>query len=321
MVDLFQEIYPREIILEVTNKCNLRCRHCHFHGQDAERKRPLGSMKRDVWENIIEELASWPEPVALLTHGAGEPLVYPELYNLIRKVTQIPNVSVGFMTNGMLLDRTWAERLVSLQVDCIALSIDGVIPETHDYFRRNADLGIIESNVFRLIEEKGRRGSDLPLLNFNMVAYPEILDQTEDYVKKWLPHAGTVTISTFRPIGSRELWTGSPPFRFRPCPLLYHQMVVSWDGKAGLCCEDINLDVPLGDVTDNSLREIYNTSSSLLEYRRSHESGKIGNLALCRDCHIWGGNIELKRKRYELGGMDVEKVVSPAFQVHRKIEK
>lgn len=317
MAELFHKIHPKEVILEVTNTCNLRCRHCHFHGQGAERKRPLGSMKREVWEKVIEELASWPEPVALVTHGAGEPLLYFELYHLIRKVAKIPNVSVGFMTNGMLLDRTWAERLVALQVDFIALSIDGVIPETHDYFRRHADLRIIEENVFRLIEEKRRQGSRLPVLNFNMVAYPEVLNQTEDYVKKWLPHAETVTISTFRPVGSRELWTGAPLFRFRPCPLLYHQMVVSWDGKAGLCCEDINLDVPLGDVTDNSLREIYNSSPMLLAYRRAHENGKIGNLTLCRDCHVWGGNIELKRKKYKLAGMTVERIDSPAFQVHR----
>ena len=309
---------PNEIVLEVTNRCNLRCRHCHFHGAGARRTRPLGSMERKTWEKVLEELQSWSSPVNLLTHGAGEPLLYPGLYDLLCEAKQLSHVNVGYMSNGMLLDQRWASMLVDLQVDWLALSIDGVVPETHDHFRVNADLKLIEENVSRLIEEKTNRGSDLPVLNFNMVGYPEILDQTEDYVKKWLPYAGAVMISTFRPTGSRKLWDVAAPLPFRPCPLLYHQMVISYDGQVGLCCEDINLDVPLGSVSANSLEDIYNTSPRLLEYRRNHQRGEIENLALCADCHVWGGDAVLNRRKYKLGGMDIDHTISPAFQVFRK---
>ena len=281
--------FPQEVILEVTNRCNLRCRHCHFHGAGAGSRRSLGFMERYVWEKVLDEIASRAGSVTLLNHGAGEPLLYPELKALLQAARRIPGLIVGFMTNGMLLSRDWARFLVDLPLDRLALSIDGVVPETHDFFRQNASLRVIEENVMGLVAEKARQGSRLPLLSFNMVGYPAILAQVDEYIARWLPHGETVTISTFRPIGSRRLWQGPAPVPFRPCPLLYHQMVVSWDGKAGLCCEDINLDVPLGDVRNNSLQEIYNNSTPLQAYRRDHENGKIKALALCRDCHVWGG--------------------------------
>lgn len=312
-------LYPSEIVLEVTNKCNFRCRHCHFHGSGAKRKRSLGFMKRKTWEKVLDELDFWSVPVTLMTHGAGEPLLYLELYELLYRAKQIPNVSVGFMTNGMLLDRNWASILVDLQVNWLALSIDGVVPETHDYFRINADLKVIEGNVSGLIEEKRRRGCDLPVLNFNMVGYPDILDQVEDYVKKWLPHAGSVTISTFRPIGSRKLWEKKPRFSFRPCPLLYHQMVISYDGQVGLCCEDIHLDVPIGRISSQTLEQVYNESPVLQEYRKRHQDGHIDRLTLCKDCQVWGGDILLKKENMQMDGMTVEKTVTPAFQSYRKV--
>jgi hypothetical protein len=277
-------------------------------------------MDREVWGKVLDELRTWTAPVTLLPHGAGEPLLYRDLYDLLRAAKEIPQVNVGFMTNGMLLDGEWASRLVDLQVNWLALSVDGVVPETHDYFRGRANLELIEKNLGRLIEEKRSRESRLPVLLFNMVGYPEILDQARAYVARWLPHAERVTVATFRPVGSRRLWYGEPPVPLRPCPLLWSQMAIGFDGSVGLCCEDINLDVPLGSVLEKSLEELYNTAPHLLEYRRRHALGETGHLTLCSDCHVWGGDVVLSRRRFQVGAMVVEQVESPAFQEFRRVE-
>jgi len=319
MVEYSEQQHPKEVILEVTNRCNLKCRHCHFHGLHASQRRPIGHMKRELWEKVLEELGSWQVPVTLFTHGAGEPLLYPALYDLLIRAKQFPNLSVGFMTNAMLLDREWVLKLVDLQLDFLALSIDGVVPETHDYFRVNANLRTIERNISVLIDEKIHRKSVRPYLSFNMVAYPKIIDQTDDYVRKWLPPANTVAIATFRPVGSRKLWGRETRFPFRPCPLLYDQMVISYDGQVGLCCEDIHMDVPLGSIHETSLKAIYNNSPRLIRYRRAHENNDIEKLPLCSNCNVWGGNIVLKRQKITLSDMLVEKTWTPAFQIYRKL--
>lgn len=310
--------YPKEIILEVTNRCNLKCRFCHFHGEEAKRRRELGSMDKRIWNKVLDEISQWNKPCGLLTHGAGEPLLYSDLVELLTRASDIKRLSVGFMTNGMLLTEEISKKLVELQVNSIALSIDGINPETHDYFRRNADLRIIEKNVETLINLKEKAGSNFPLLFFNMVGYQKILDQTDDYAAKWLPHAESVMVSTFRPVGSRKLWDQSITHPFKKCPLLYSQMVISINGDVGLCCEDINLDVPLGNVMESDLISLFNKSKNIKKYRKAHERKEISDLKLCCDCHVWGGNITLNKRKRDLKGLKVYEVVSPAGTIFKK---
>jgi len=311
--------YPNEIILEVTNHCNLNCRHCHFHGQEAVKKRPLGAMKKETWLRALEAIGTLPKPVTLLTHGAGEPLLYPQLEALLTEAKKIEGLNVGFMTNAMLLNDRWADFLIDHQIDLIAFSIDGTEKATHDYFRRGADLEKIERHVFNLINKKQKRNCPLPRLTFNMVAYPEIIDQSEAYVQKWLPHASAVSIATFRPIGSRRLWQDAPPVDFRPCPLLYHQFVIGFDGTVGLCCEDINSTVNLGSILHRPIEEIYN-SDAIKRYRHKHETNDIDGLPLCRDCDVWAGDIPLASERLRLGEMSVQRTETPAFTSYKKSE-
>ncbi len=310
--------YPKEIILEVTNICNLQCRFCHFHGEDAQIRRKLGCMAPEVWEKLLREIRQWDRPCTILTHGAGEPLLYPHLEALLTALKDIPKVHTGFMSNGMLLTPEISKMLVALQINSLALSIDGVLPETHDYFRKNANLKLIEENVNHLIAEKKRTGSPLPSLTFNMVGYPDIFEQEDAYVKKWLPHADSVMISKFRPVGSRKLWDDADAPPFMPCPLLYSQAVISIEGDVGLCCEDINLDVPVGNLLKDDLFSLYNTSSVLNRYRNAHGKKDIARLKLCSDCHVWGSHIILKKYKKTMGEIKALCHVSPSGKVYKK---
>ncbi len=310
---------PREIILEVTNHCNLRCRHCHFHGESAPvGKRKLGMMDPVIWKKVLTELAEWNVPATVLTHGAGEPLLYPHLRELLTHAKNIPHLSVGFMTNGMLLNRTWTEFILDIGMDFLAFSIDGTNPVTHDDVRVNADLIKIEANVQRLIEEKQRRGTSKPSLMFNMVAYPHIAAQGPEYVRRWIAHADTVIISTFRPVGKRLLWDPKHAPPFRPCPQLTRQCVIGWDGRLGLCCEDIFLEVSPGSVLDSSILAIYNESPVLCHYRSQHDQGSIDGLTLCKECHVWAGDIPLSKEKMIIDGMHIEKVQTPSHTAYRK---
>ena len=309
-------IFPKEIVLEVTNACNLSCSHCHFHSSLARKKRPIRFMHRDTWTKVLLELQNIDTHVSLLTHGAGEPLLHPELYEILQRARKIQGVSIGFMTNGMLLDETWSKKLVDLQLDFLALSIDGTVADTHDHYRCGADLEKIERNIVRLIQEKQRQGSALPVLSFNMVCYPAIENQGASYVEKWLPHASTVTLSKFRPVGSRKLWQNGPEVKFRPCPLLWNQMVIGCDGKVGLCCEDINIEFSPGTLDVDSMYEIYNKSKLLKCYRNNHLRGNVLELQHCSDCHIWSGDITLEEKIIEVIGIRTLKRITPAFTAY-----
>jgi MoaA/NifB/PqqE/SkfB family radical SAM enzyme len=313
------DLFPKELILEVTNFCNLRCRHCHFHARKELRRRDLGFMEPDIWKRVLEELQDLSSPVTLMTHGAGEPLLHKHIFEILEVAKKNPMLSVGFMCNGMLLDKKSVDRLIDLQIDFIAFSVDGVNPHTHDHFRINANLSQIEANINYLVEKKASLKSSVPVLHFNMVEYPEILDQSMDYVRKWLPVSGAVNIATFRPIGSRKLWNGDHGPDFKPCPLLWNQMVVAHDGNVGLCCEDINIDVNLGNVSRMSLNEIFNQSPKLNYIRKKHMEGILKGLDLCCACHSWSGDMILKEEEIIIDKMRIKKRTTPAFTTYTRV--
>src|SRR6266508_4629104 len=69
---------PQELYLEVTNRCNLRCRTCpQFFGM-AERFHDL------TWERFLAVTDQLPVIRRAVLHGIGEPLLNPDLGRMIR---------------------------------------------------------------------------------------------------------------------------------------------------------------------------------------------------------------------------------------------
>lgn len=299
--------FPEEIILEVTNFCNEACVMCHFHGEGVRRRRPLGHMPPAVWERVLQEAADRGQPLQLVTHGAGEPLLYPHLVDLLRAALTVPHLTVGFMTNGMALNETMADALLNLGVHWVAFSVDGVDPEMHARYRKGSNLHRIESNLKRFIAMKKQRGLHRPAVAFNMVCLPELAEQEEAYVRRWLPDADRVMVSFYRPVGHRRLPEAPRPFPRRPCPFLWRQLVVTWSGEAALCCEDIHCEVPLGKVGPQSVEEIWN-GKPLADIRRAHEKGAYHDVPFCLPCDTWAAHEVLQRERTSFGVCETTRV-------------
>lgn len=313
-------LLPQEVILEVTNRCNLRCRYCHIHGAEAEFHRRQGSMAPALWRKIVEELASWGKPVTLVTHGAGEPLLYPHLKELLKTAKEVEHLTVGFMTNAMLLNKEMAQFLVEIGLDWIAFSVDGVTPPLHDSIRIGADLSKIEGNILYLHRIKMENGLLRPRFRFNMVLYPHIdPGERHRYLEKWLPMADVISLSRFRPVGSRRL--SLPPDIVRaPCRNLLSQMVIAWDGRLGLCCEDIEATVSPGSAADADLATLFSGSEVYIRYREAHGRGEAEGLPLCSDCDIWASHIVLDSGVVSVGGVEARWTRTPAYELYSRVE-
>src|SRR3990172_12007163 len=96
--------YPPNVLLEVTNACNLRCRMCFIWGEGVNRQREIGFVKEQVWKGVIDELSTWPVPVSLDLHGAGEPLLHRDFLTIAAYAKSKKNITAGFLSNATLLD-------------------------------------------------------------------------------------------------------------------------------------------------------------------------------------------------------------------------
>jgi MoaA/NifB/PqqE/SkfB family radical SAM enzyme len=313
-----QKYYPKDIFLEVTNYCNLRCKYCHLQGEGAVMTRPKGYMNPKIWKKIIDEIGGWNKPVNLITHGGGEPLLYDKLEELIKYAKRYKNISVGFLTNGTLLSLEWAKKIIDYEVDWIGFSIDGTRSQTYNFYRKNANLELVEKNIYGLIEEKKWRGGEKPAIRFNMVGHPEIIDQKEEFVRKWLPHANIISIAKYREMNSKKLFSHSSSVNFKPCALLFKSIMILHDGKAVLCCEDYNADVKIGQVFTKSILDIYNSSIINL-YREKHKRGKIDSLELCKDCHIWMADITSEDKITVLSDIKSRYLKTMSMEIYERL--
>jgi pyruvate-formate lyase-activating enzyme len=278
--------FPSSIILETSALCNVKCLGCALHGPYASVSRPFGNMAQHIWEPVITEVGHWGKSVSISAHGGGEPLLNPDMKKILDLAKSFPKIDIGFLTNGMLVDESWAAYLVDTRINWIAFSIDGVYPQTHNEIRKNSDLTRVENNLRTLLNLKEKANSSLPKVMLNMVAYDAIKDQKAAFVKKWIDQVDSVMVSHYRNQPESKRWPGVPLER-KPCSLLWSQAVIAWDGRLGLCCEDFNIDHSPGSLkTDPGLLALWN-SKKMNRVRAIHSQGRYDDHPMCAVCDTW----------------------------------
>src|ERR1035438_10501546 len=101
-------------------RCNLACKYCNEY-DDFSKPVPLETMKRR-----IDDLARLGPTIVTLS--GGEPLLHPELDEIIAHMRKYP-IIVGMITNGYLLTADRIQRLNRSGLDHLQISIDNVMPD------------------------------------------------------------------------------------------------------------------------------------------------------------------------------------------------
>ena len=119
------------IVWNITRACNLDCSFCYY---DAD-KNPSGKDYLDfkLAKHIIEQLRQAQIKFVLLS--GGEPLLYPEIFNLLKKLTSF-SIQVGISTNGTLINKTLAQDLKRSGARYVGISLDGA-KGTHNTLRNS----------------------------------------------------------------------------------------------------------------------------------------------------------------------------------------
>ncbi|MEZ5099650.1 MAG: radical SAM protein [Thermoleophilia bacterium] len=156
---------PRRAQVEVTGACNLRCPMCLVSHRPAL-GRSEGALPVETFEEL---LASLPELEEVVLQGLGEPLLSPGIFELLA-AAKARGVAVGFNTNGTLLNRSRARRLVELGLDWLRISLDGSTPGAYEAIRRGARFADVATNVRGLLDERTAAGTGRPSVELVFVA-------------------------------------------------------------------------------------------------------------------------------------------------------
>lgn len=121
---------PRALNIEITARCNLRCRYCYFFNNPAVDYRDLPA---DEWLKFFDELGSL--GVMNLTLAGGEPFVRDDLPVLLEGIVR-NRMRFSLLSNGALIDDEIAAFIASTRrCEYVQVSVDGSCAETHDSCR------------------------------------------------------------------------------------------------------------------------------------------------------------------------------------------
>lgn len=111
--------------------CNFRCQHCCIRGFQGKKN------KRAFTPKDVAELSRQADAMGLaqIVITGGEPMVFPDFDEIVKAIDP-QKFWIVSDTNGWLLDEKRAKHLKSIGVDKIQLSLDNLIPDEHDAFRR-----------------------------------------------------------------------------------------------------------------------------------------------------------------------------------------
>lgn len=116
------------VVWNITNRCNLRCKHCYISAEDRAYSDELNTSEA---KRFIQDLAFMKIPVLLFS--GGEPLIRKDVFELGQYARE-KGIRAVLSTNGTLISEEVARRIKEAGFQYVGVSIDGT-REVHDNFR------------------------------------------------------------------------------------------------------------------------------------------------------------------------------------------
>ena len=269
-------MYSR-VYVEITNICNRACSFCP--GTKRQKRR----MTLDEFSRILSELDGITEYIYL--HVMGEPLTHPELLAFI-DLASSRGFKCAITTNGALLDKR-CDELLSSKLYKINISI-------HSFESGSNDEYLSYVNSCFDFADKASKSGILTVLRLWNRGYDEGRNiDTLALLKKKFPtdewregeRGARIRHKLHLEYGDRFVWPdteceelGDAVF----CHGLGDHFGILVDGRVVPCCLDREAAIELGNVYNDSLKDIL--ASERAERMREGFKRKHATEELCRKC-------------------------------------
>ena len=167
---------PRNLYLEVTNRCNLKCKACILYKGSWESPRDI------TLDELIRITDQLPELERIALHGIGEPLLNKDLPAMIRHLKN-RDVSVQFNSNGILLDESQRNDLIAAGLDELRISLDAASPQGYKAMRNSNQFDQIVKNLRSLVDRISHHPLSQPKLSLWYLGTRENIAELPDFIR------------------------------------------------------------------------------------------------------------------------------------------
>ena len=221
-------IYPKQIVIETTDRCNLNCPGCY-----RDFYVPTTSlMGEETYLGILKEISTYPKKPKIALFARGEVTMDPELKHRLEAAQDFGfGGKICLATNGVLFDRELWEWILKTEI-CyeIIYSIDGLMQATIKGTR--GDLGIqAHGNLKKLLELRDAHKSSTTI-GTSLRRVGQDFGEIQRYIAYWLALGCDMVIIRHDLLQEARSYTSGAD------PCFYHgdrYMVFDVKGEIRLC--------------------------------------------------------------------------------------
>lgn len=283
--------FPSQIVVDVTEYCNLACMHCPHEAFSNSPAFGGRHLSEELNKKLVDEVAVDGKDICqYLRYTGGEPLIHPEIVDLLSYAKKHGGAAINLTTNGMLLDDDMAGALLDAGVDVFDISIDAFSEETYQTVRRKGDLTVSRPNVLNLIH-RAKKGGYQSKVTISFIEQSANKGEADDFERFWKESgADYVVVRRLHTCAGNSTLEDEMMFRShgerRPCLYPWERLVVGASGKIGYCPADWMGDAKISHLSEVTLKEVWQ-GEKMEALRQAHLANDYSKHSFCGQCADW----------------------------------
>jgi len=283
--------YPKNALVELSNKCNHVCVFCKNSDQD----RGFVDLHLDTYEKFIEQaVALGLKEVGL--YSTGEPFITKNLVAYIATAKNLGVERVYLTTNGVLATLPRVKQAAAAGLDSIKFSINASNRSDYQLVHGFDDFEKVLKNVKEIWEWKNTDRIPLQMLGgcVRIASLPEsTFEEHEAIFSQYFEHimyadavsqcgqAFNLSVdSELKQLVFHDFGVRSDDLKF--CSNPWNKYYVTAEGYLTACCIDYELDLAYADLNTVTLREAWN-NKVIMNLREQHLKGNVSG-TICDQC-------------------------------------
>ncbi len=286
---------PLSISFEPTTSCNLRCPECPSGLREFSR--PTGMLEQNFFRETIDDI--YKDILYLIFYFQGEPYLNRNFLEMVQYASS-KGIYTATSTNAHYLTDEVAKKTVESGLDRLIISIDGTTQEVYKQYRRGGNLDKVIAGARNIVKWKKELKSKTPFVFFQFLVVKPNEHQVED-IKLLAKEVGvdevrfkTAQIYDYEN-DPNQLIPENPKFsRYKKdkegnyisknkmanhCWKLWHANVITWDGMVVPCCFDKDATHKLGDLKNQSFKDVWQSDN--YKYFRKELMTSRKNIDIC----------------------------------------
>lgn len=286
---------PFVVFVDPASVCNFRCKFCPTGDRALINNtgRQQGLLDFELYKKVIDDIAEFDRPLKVLRlYKDGEPLLNKHFVDMVRYAKHSGCTElIDTTTNGSLLTKDLILQIIDAGIDRINISVDGLSSTQFlEFAQAKVDFDVFVENIRFLYENRGDCEICIktPGDNLSEADKQKFYDIFGDYCDR-------IFIENFAPcwpefdVEARmgvEIEAGiynNPIADVKTCPYIFYSTSVNSDGTVSLCFLDWARKLIIGDVREQSLREIWE-GDKLFQYQLLNLQSNRMKIPVCSTC-------------------------------------